>query len=585
VVNGATSYKIQEATSSNFTSGLLEYPLTDTSKDFSHTVTTTTTYYYRVAAVNSYGQGGWSNVEDIDIVTCSSPPVTEVTALGFTYHSSYMSVVQSIINKLIKENRIHESYPLIPKKIERMDVVYEIYIEWAEYTEDKPNGYKVYKSIDGGSYQLIVEGDTDAGYGYYSLTDTTVTVGSTYSYYITAYGSGWETCSSEPAITTVLPWCSLASPLDGVTIKNNPNPDFSWSPVGVSTFPYGAISYGYSDLLVYDITADSESWHILFNNMAISTATYDQDGQATPLISNHSYTWNSCGYGYDEKGDNLIAVSCSEDWGFDYCTAPSPPILSDPGGTLPAPATYTVSWTPVSEVTSYVLQEATSSSFSGATSHPVTGTSKSFSHTAITTYYYRVAAINDCGQGSWSNIVDIEICPCTPPTPPTLSDPGDTLPSPADYTVNWSSVSGAKSYVLQEATSFDFTSGLQEYTLFGTSKSFSYTVSTTTTYYYQVAAINDCGQSGWSNIQDVTVAIDPVHNLTKETYYNTIQAALDDADNDNIIEVPDGTYDESITFPSAKKITLQSVNGPSSTTIRGNDGLPLPIIVEKMEEE
>ena len=63
-----------------------------------------------------------------------------------------------------------------------------------------------------------------------------------------------------------------------------------------------------------------------------------------------------------------------------------------------------------------------------------------------------------------------------------------------------------------------------------------------------------------------------VHNLTKDTYYNTIQAALDDADSGDTIEVNDGTYDESITFPSGKVIILQSVNGSSSTIIRGNDG-------------
>jgi hypothetical protein len=69
-------------------------------------------------------------------------------------------------------------------------------------------------------------------------------------------------------------------------------------------------------------------------------------------------------------------------------------------------------------------------------------------------------------------------------------------------------------------------------------------------------------------------ATGPVHNLTKDTYYNTIQEALDDAASDNIIEVADGTYDESITFPSDKVIILQSLNGPSSTIIRGNDGSP-----------
>ena len=63
-----------------------------------------------------------------------------------------------------------------------------------------------------------------------------------------------------------------------------------------------------------------------------------------------------------------------------------------------------------------------------------------------------------------------------------------------------------------------------------------------------------------------------VHNLTKNTYYNTIQAALDDADNDNTIEVADGTYDETITFPFIKKIILRSIKGASSTIIRGNDG-------------
>jgi hypothetical protein len=63
----------------------------------------------------------------------------------------------------------------------------------------------------------------------------------------------------------------------------------------------------------------------------------------------------------------------------------------------------------------------------------------------------------------------------------------------------------------------------------------------------------------------------PVHNLTKDTYYDTIQAAIDDADSGNTIEVDDGTYDESIIFPSGRVIILKSLNGSSLTTIRGND--------------
>jgi hypothetical protein len=65
----------------------------------------------------------------------------------------------------------------------------------------------------------------------------------------------------------------------------------------------------------------------------------------------------------------------------------------------------------------------------------------------------------------------------------------------------------------------------------------------------------------------------PVHNISKDTYYDTIQEAINDADNNNTIEVADGTYDETITFPFIKKIILRSINGASSTIIRGNDDL------------
>ena len=69
-----------------------------------------------------------------------------------------------------------------------------------------------------------------------------------------------------------------------------------------------------------------------------------------------------------------------------------------------------------------------------------------------------------------------------------------------------------------------------------------------------------------------TIWMGSVHNITKGIYYTTIQAALTAAVSDDIIEVADGTYNESIIFPDGEMITLRSVNDSSSTTITGDDG-------------
>ena len=68
----------------------------------------------------------------------------------------------------------------------------------------------------------------------------------------------------------------------------------------------------------------------------------------------------------------------------------------------------------------------------------------------------------------------------------------------------------------------------------------------------------------------LTVTVKPVHNITQSTDYTTIQAALNDANSNDIIEVSNGTYNESITLPSGKVITLRSVT--SYTFIKGIDG-------------
>ena len=304
--------------------------------------------------------------------------VTEDHSISATFSATVTDIVSNVVAVYWTDH-----YPSNSQNIE-----HQINVFWDPYPE--ASGYKVYRSVNGvAEAEPIYNGPGELLYDknvvqWHDLSN--IVVGNTYAYYVTAYDDGWETSPSleTGTINTFLPPIYLVSPSDGETI-NNSTPTFEWSPVGAN--PGGSINSGITELWVKDLTDDKVTWDILISDMTTSNATYNQDGQASPLILGHSYAWEVTSYG---SVDNMeVAISQSEYWEFTFGT--------------------------------------------------VTGS---------------------------------------------------------------------------------------------------------------------------------------VHNLTKDTYYNTIQAALDDADSldGDIIEVSDGTYDESIIFPSGKVITLRSVNGPSSTIIRGNNG-------------
>ncbi|MBA7516191.1 hypothetical protein ES705_08237 [subsurface metagenome] len=245
--------------------------------------------------------------------------VTMQDAFKSVINSASISEFQDKIFQLEEKGILKPSYKLNSRSNELTKYVaatdYSAIVEWHSYYT--ATGYRVYKSINGADYLLIGEGVAPPGYVWYSLYDWEVIPGNTYAYYVTAYGTGWETDMSKiVTIDTFLPPCSLISPLNDAMITE-PNPVFRWSPVGISSFPFGSIYYGGSDLWVYDYTADERTWYTWFNDMTTSIATYNQNGQAFPLVSDHDYLWESWGYGYNENG-HLIAMSWSENWGFTY---------------------------------------------------------------------------------------------------------------------------------------------------------------------------------------------------------------------------------------------------------------------------
>jgi hypothetical protein len=94
--------------------------------------------------------------------------------------------------------------------------------------------------------------------------------------------------------------------------------------------------------------------------------------------------------------------------------------------------------------------------------------------------------------------------PENPPGAPSLVDPGG-IDSDGGYSVTWSRVSDAQTYILQEDVDIAFSVPATVYD--GASTTASISERPDSTYYYRVQACNTNGASGWSNIVDITVQL------------------------------------------------------------------------------
>ena len=178
-------------------------------------------------------------------------------------------------------------------------------------------------------------------------------------------------------------------------------------------------------------------------------------------------------------------------------TAPTLNAISNADGD----GNYSVSWSAVSIATGYTLQEASNSSFTGATTaYSGSGTSTSITGKAPGTYYYRVRSSNIRGDSAWSSTQSVVVV--APPSTPTLNPIANSTGNNS-YTVSWSSVSNATSYTLQQADNSDFTNATTAYS--GSATQFALNNQPGGTWYYRVRAANVAGNSPWSITRFTTV--------------------------------------------------------------------------------
>jgi YD repeat-containing protein len=175
--------------------------------------------------------------------------------------------------------------------------------------------------------------------------------------------------------------------------------------------------------------------------------------------------------------------------------------------TVPASSStgsYTVSWgTSTGTVTAYQLYEATNSSFTGQVqAYSGTGTSKAISGKANGSYYYRVRACNGSicsGYRTGANATTVTLVP--PAAPASISGP--LMNTTGNYSISWSSSTGASRYELWESVFGSSFSKVHD----GPATSKSFSNQPNGEYEYKAKACNVAGCSGFSPTRFVQVCV------------------------------------------------------------------------------
>ena len=160
-----------------------------------------------------------------------------------------------------------------------------------------------------------------------------------------------------------------------------------------------------------------------------------------------------------------------------------------------------ISWASVGAVNSYKIYRSVSS----AGPYSVVGIELNTSFTDVglspgTDYYYKISAENDCGEGEMSAYFLETTIDCPKPSMPG-SVSAEALSS-TSIKITWESVSGAISYDIYRSNTAD-----GQYSKIENTASNTFTndgLLPSTTRYYKIVAINDCGESATSSYASAT---------------------------------------------------------------------------------
>jgi len=432
-----TNYRVYRGTISGQLSLLATLPNVLSYTDSA--VTNGQTYYYKVTAVNAVGEGPRSN-------EASGTPTSSQTV------------------------------PSPPRQLNATAGDAQITLTWLASSSDGGSPithYKIYRgTTSGGETPQPPIGNV------LTYSDTSVTNGVTYYYYVTAVNVNGESGSSNEASATPVAGPSVPdAPRNLVATPGNRTMTLTWSPPSFD---------GMSSITGYTVYRGTNSGNRSFSVPLGNVTTYMDTG----LTNGQRYYYVVTAVNAMGEGPPSSEVSAKP------ATVPNAPGNLQ---AIPGNGNVTIQWSGAANngapVTNYTVYRGTTS---GSTSWVKTlGNVDTYTDTGLTNgvrYYYRVAAVNRVGEGTKSN--EASASPTAGPSVPSVPRNLAATAGSGVVTLRWSAPaanggSPIKNYTIYRGVSRDSLMVLARASALSL---FDGGLTNGVTYYYAVAAVNSIGE-------------------------------------------------------------------------------------------